>query len=178
MTLDSTRSGQSRRGLLKRAGLVAAGLVGVGAGAGGGLALTRNGSTADELVLHGASWRLQVRDRLPGERLQPGDRGTVFGELLDRPGGQAVGTFHGSRVAVESAPGGAISPDGSLELHTFRLPGGTILGMGSVIGGESVFSIVGGTGRFAGARGSYTADQRLREQGGDGTAQFTLNLIA
>jgi len=50
--------------------------------------------------------------------------------------------------------------------------------MGSVLPGESLFAIVGGTGRYAGARGSYVASQHLRELGGDGTAHFVLNLSA
>ena len=63
-----------------------------------------------------------------------------------------------------------------MELHTFRLRDGTILGMGSTIDGESVFTITGGTGRYAGSRGTYVAQQRLREQGGDGTAEFIIEL--
>jgi hypothetical protein len=42
-----------------------------------------------------------------------------------------------------------------LETHTFRLPGGTLVGMGTATPeGESVFAIIGGTGRFPGATGS------------------------
>ena len=43
---------------------------------------------------------------------------------------------------------------------------------------EGSYAIVGGTGRYAGASGTYTARQSLRELGGDGTAEFTLNLTA
>ena len=39
-------------------------------------------------------------------------------------------------------------------------------------------TFVGGTGRFAGATGSYTARQSPRETGGDGTAEFILTLSA
>ena len=36
--------------------------------------------------------------------------------------------------------------------------------------------MIGGTGRYAGATGSYVARQSLREHGGEGTAEFTLTL--
>jgi hypothetical protein len=47
--------------------------------------------------------------------------------------------------------------------------------MGSVgRDGESVFAIVGGTGRYLGARGSYVARRLPVELGGDGSAAFTM----
>jgi hypothetical protein len=81
-------------------------------------------------------------------------------------------------VAAQSSPAGAVDADSSLELHTFRLEGGTLLGIGSMIAGESIFAIAGGTGRYAGSRGTYVGEQRLRELGGDGTAEFTIDLRA
>jgi hypothetical protein len=48
--------------------------------------------------------------------------------------------------------------------------------MGSAAGGQDAFAIVGGTGEFAGARGSYVARQSLRERGGDGTAEIHMFL--
>jgi hypothetical protein len=79
-------------------------------------------------------------------------------------------------MAVQSSIGGPMEVDGSLELHTFRLEGGTLLGIGSMIAGESIFAIAGGTGRYAGSSGTYVAEQRIRELGGDGTAEFIIDL--
>jgi hypothetical protein len=172
----SDQNGQSRAGLLKRAGLAIAGVAGVAAGGLGARELVRADPDRDALVLHGRNWRLDGGDRRPGERIRPGDRGTVYGDLVELPSGRRVGTFFGTRSAVDS--NGGLVADGSLELHTFRLEGGTLLGMGSTIGGESIFSIVGGTGAYAGARGAYSGRQGLRELGGDGTAEFTLTLTA
>jgi hypothetical protein len=67
---------------------------------------------------------------------------------------------------------------GAFHLHTFDLAEGTILGIGANKLDEGSYAIVGGTGRYAGASGTYTARQFLRELGGDGTAEFTLNLNA
>lgn len=37
--------------------------------------------------------------------------------------------------------------------------------------------MIGGTGRYAAARGSYSAHQHPQELGGDGTAEFKFDLI-
>ena len=175
---ENTNTGQSRRGLLGRGFLIVAGAIGVGAGA-GAVKLATDGSadSADRLQLYGRGWRLQTPDRKQGERLVAGEQGTVHGELVDSAG-KTVGQFYGSRVAIQSGVPGPIVADGSMELHTFKLEDGTIHGIGSTIAGESIFSIAGGTGRYAGSRGHYVAQQRLRELGGDGTAEFTIDLRA
>ena len=103
--------------------------------------------------LQGRNWVLRTPNRRPGERLVAGEHGTVYGELVDDDG-KAVGEFFGSRMAVQSRLGGPTDANGSLEHHTFRLEGGTLLGVGSVLDGESVFAITGGTGRYAGSRGT------------------------
>jgi hypothetical protein len=173
---EHTHSGQSRRGLLGRGLVLLAGAVGLGAGAGATKLATKD-DNADRIRLQGRNWMLQTPDRRPGERLVAGERGTVYGDLVDA-NGKTVGQFYGSRVAAQSSPAGSVDADSSLELHTFRLEGGTLLGIGSMIAGESVFAIAGGTGRYAGSRGTYVAEQRLRELGGDGTAEFTIDLRA
>lgn len=174
---EQTHSGQSRRGLLGRGLVLLAGAVGLGAGAGAAKLATEKDEAAEQIRLRGRNWILQTPDRRAGERLVAGERGTVYGELVDERG-KMVGRFYGSRMAVHSIPSEASAADGSLELHTFRLAGGTLLGIGSVIDGESVFTITGGTGRYAGSHGTYVANQRLRELGGDGTAEFTIDLRA
>jgi hypothetical protein len=170
--LEST--GHSRRSVLKRGLLVAAGALGVTAGGKEARAVTR--TLPDELRLFGRSWRLDAPGRVPGEQIRRGDTGVVYGELVDAPKGKPLGRFFGSRLAVQSAPGGNVRADASVEVHTFVLPDGTLVGMGTALPGESVFAIVGGTGVYAGASGSYTAVQRLHELGGDGTAEFHVTL--
>jgi hypothetical protein len=173
---EHTNTGQSRRGLLGRGLVVLAGVVGIGAGAGATKLATRgDGDAANRIHLKGRNWIVQMPNRRPGERLVAGERGTVYGDLVD-PKGNTVGQFYGSRTAIQSSLGGPLDVDGSLELHTFRLEGGTLLGIGSMIAGESIFAIAGGTGRYAGSSGTYVAEQRIRELGGDGTAEFTIDL--
>jgi hypothetical protein len=129
-----------------------------------------------QIRLDGNGWLLQTPDRKPGDRILPGDRGSVTGMLVDPQTGENRGRFFGTRMAFSNDAGA--HADGSMEFHTFSLDDGTILGMGSVFGGANVFSIVGGTGRYAGANGTYRAEQRLRELGGDGTASFVIDLQA
>jgi hypothetical protein len=53
---------------------------------------------------------------------------------------------------------------------------GTIIGSGTAGQLEGVFAILGGTGRYAGARGTYIARQHDQDFGGDGSAEFVLKL--
>ena len=53
-------------------------------------------------------------------------------------------------------------------------------GSGTTLPGvaDNEFAIVGGTGRYAGARGTYLARRDPLEFGGDGTASFEIDLTA
>ena len=172
-----TTNGHSRRGLIGRGIVGLAAAIGLGAGAGVTAARTSGDSEASPrtLRLDGRGWTLTTPGRRIGERVQPGDRSTIHGQLLD--GDRVVGKFFGSRLAAPSQSGG-LDADASLELHTFTLEGGTILGMGSSLPEAGVFAIVGGSGTYANARGSYTAEQQSYELGGNGSASFVLSLTA
>jgi hypothetical protein len=172
MTEIAVSHGQSRRGLLKRALVLAGGAFGLTLAGKDARAATGSG-----MRLYGSNWRLATPLRRPGEAIQLGDHGAVYGDLLDGPKGKVLGQFYGSRLAIQAAPGNTRA-DASVEVHTFVLPGGTIVGMGTSVLGRAVFAVVGGTGRYARATGSYQATQRLREHGGNGTAEFILTLEA
>jgi len=98
-----------------------------------------------------------------------GGRAAITGDIVDASGA-FVGRFLGTSTSFD--PGDATS----LESHTFQLDDGTIHGMGTVArpGSDEVFAIVGGTGRYLGARGSYVARHMPIELGGDGSAAFTM----
>ena len=175
--------GTSRRTALRNGLLLIGGAVGLGGGAVEARALTRDGAATtaakpEKLELTGRGWVLSTPDRAAGELVQPGDRSTITGTILDAKSKHVLGQFYGVRTAYSSGKLPFDVADASTELHTFTLEDGSILGMGSVIGGASMFSVVGGTGRYAGKRGTYVAEQRLRELGGDGTASFVINLEA
>lgn len=168
----------SRRSMLKRSLVLAAGAVGIGAAARNARAAAPILAMPQELRFHGRHWRIDTPGRRPGEALRLGDHAAISGELLDGPNGKVVGQFFGSRLAMQAGRGGHARADAGVEVHTFVFPAGTIVGMGTSLHGEATFAVVGGTGIYADARGSYVAKQRLREQGGNGTADFNLTLRA
>ena len=172
---ETTRS-TSRRSLLGRGFLFAAGAFGIGA------ARREESARAAPLApgrtrtlrLYGRNFQLHAHDRLAGQVPGKGDRHSGYGELLDRPNGRVVGHFASAHMTHES-PYTTVAA--SHELHTFSLKDGTIHGFGlSPRGGEGHFVILGGTGRYVGAQGSYVARQRQRELGGNGAAEFHLTL--
>jgi len=168
-------NGHSRRSVLKRGLVLAAGAVGLSAAGGTARAATKLDAGGGAIRLLGSNWRLVTPARAAGEAIQLGDHGAVYGDLLDARK-RAIGQFYGSRLAIQAMPGGHVRADASVEVHTFVLPTGTLIGMGTSVLGKAVFAIVGGTGAYANAKGSYAATQRLRELGGNGTAEFDLTL--
>ena len=158
--------------MLKSSLALAAGAVGIGAArwAMGGDEPKAAASTArppKSLSLTARDVHAVLDGRPVGHGPQAGDRTMLSGELVDGTG-RSLGRFLGTATTFDATtPGGS-----AVESHTFQLPDGTLHGMGTV--DESVFAIVGGTGRYLGARGSYVARQMPIELGGDGSAAFTM----
>jgi hypothetical protein len=168
--MEDVGTTSSRRSLFGRGLAVAAGLVGLGGAAGAARAAV---PSTTHLELYGRGLHLHAPSRRAGEVPLKGDRHTAYGELLDGPQGAAVGDFSAAYLSLDSPFAAAAS----LEIHTFNLAGGTIHGLGSTArGGTGTFVILGGTGRYSGATGSYVARQGARELGGDGTAEFRFTL--
>ena len=150
-----------------RRGIVAGGLAllgGLGLGAAATSRATDGGkqSGAHAQPAGAAAPRRQSR-RVTGH---PGRPTRLEGEaqLVDGRG-KAAGMF--SSVVLPSGRDG-------VELHTFQLEGGTLLGMGRVGG----YAVVGGTGAYAGASGAYVFEHLAEHLGGDGSAHFVIDLTA
>jgi hypothetical protein len=135
-----------------------------------------------ELVLQARFLRINSQDLRRGELPQAGIRMTARAEIVtgspknQKQAGEFIATYY--RVTT---PGKAAAHEpGSLEQHTFILPEGTIFGTGVTTSGlesEGQFAIVGGTGRYHAARGSYVARQSHVDFGGNGTATFTFTIV-
>jgi hypothetical protein len=169
-----------RRQALKHAAALTVGAVGVTiANAGNGLGrlasptptptLTPEPIPTTTFSLYGRDVRLLGGARRPGVLPLQGERAAAVGSLFKSPDGDEAGRYQAACFFGDERAS-------RLEMHAFELPDGLILGLGSASFGEGLFAVVGGTGRYAGAAGSYTAVQRIREIGGDGSAEFTFTL--
>jgi hypothetical protein len=164
----------TRSGALKRLLLLVGGAVG---GIAGGRALADRGEPAAvpapatpvpkavDVVLYGRNWRLGSHTAEHGKLPKPDEIRTPKGRIVDADGNH-LGTFKAANV---------MGYGGALQLQTFDLLDGTIVGIGTGSVHESPFAIVGGTGRYMGASGIYSGKQSPRELGGDGTAEFKLS---
>jgi hypothetical protein len=163
-----------RNGLLSAAGLL--GLKAVGP-----LSATAGAQpVAATLTLYGRNWCSYGQTKPAGQLPARGDRLVASGDLHAAPGGDKVGEFHA--VVFHLGAPGQVGPAGagSLELHTFLLPDGSIIGAGTATPDSDrhdAFAVIGGTGRYAGARGTYVVRQGYRELGGDGTAEVTMQFV-
>ena len=178
---------QSRRALM-RTGLAALGGA-VGLGTAAKLTAASGGSRSTggsrppapkTLTLHGRDWHVTSPSRRVGEFPDAGEHMLVQGVVSSTPSGDKVGEFYGTYFGL-LAPGRAAATDAaSFQMHTFKLDDGTIVGSGTATPGHDTvdeFAIVGGTGAYANARGTYTARQSHQQFGGDGTATFTMTLV-
>jgi len=149
----------SRRNALRRGLLAIGGVVGIGAArAAGGATIVPGRTGTLRLVAPG------LDGPPPSHGESAGSTGFVA-ELLDRPGGRRVGEVHVAAVPV-FGPGRSAPDRGTMEWHTFHLAGGTVVGSGTAGTEGGAFVVVGGTGRFAGTRGTYDL-RRLAEGGAD-----------
>ncbi len=160
----------SRRSALRSFGLVAGGAGAVAPFVGGGSAAAAVVGSRS-LTLFGSGLRVLG----PKTKRLPGSQVVVVGALALAPGAEPVGelVIHSTLLAAPSLldPGA-----GALETDTFILPGGTLVGTGVLHqNGTGLFAVTGGTGEFAGARGSYTVTQDVDAFAG-GTAQYTFTL--
>ena len=132
----------TRRNAVSRALMALAGVAGMGAASAGGAKLM-SPSKPSALVLRGRNWRT-LEGRL-GELPTEGERISVRGDLIDEREGKPIGEFYAAGFAIG---GGSHPAHGErLELHTFKLQDGTIIGSGTAGQLGGVFAILGGTGR-------------------------------
>ena len=156
----------SRRSLLASFGLVAGGASALGASspaqAGGPVAPK---ASLPQLIF-GVDWRLVRPGVAPGTFPPLGTPSLPQGRLVDEAGAD-LGRFHAS-VLTSSGPG--------THLHQFDFADGTLSAVGPATTGEATYAVIGGTGRFAGATGTYLLRQRPAANGG--TAEFVLNITS
>jgi hypothetical protein len=175
--------GASRRTILRSGVLAigalagAVGLVGMGERMRNAPLAAPDPKSLITFVLHGTDWHLNAPGLRRGELPKRGDLVSVSGSLTLEGAPAESGTFIAAVQHLDTPGSHGPYSAAQLETHTFRLSDGTLVGVGtSSPTGESVFAIVGGTGRYLGVTGSYVAVQSPLETGGDGTAQFKFTI--
>ena len=167
---------ETRRAILKRAVLLVGGAAGLLAGR--EVLQRSSASTSETLTLEGRGWHIHSRELAKGRLPAGGERMVAYGELHAPAGETQVGDFFATYFSLP--PAGSGGRFASIEHHTFHLSDGSIMGTGTTkpdLDSEDEFAIVGGTGRYAGARGTYIVRQSHQEFGGDGTALISFKLI-
>ncbi len=165
---SASAGGTTRRAIISRGLWAAAGAVGLGvASTGVTLGTTQArvapaGPTRLSLVVRDV--RFAAAGAKPGTLREAGAAVSPHGALHDAAG-QQLGRFSGGTL-----PGS----DGQIAVQRFTFADGTIIGMGSGgLDGEE-YAVVGGTGRYAGAVGTYVAQIRPGAHGRD--ADFQINI--
>ena len=153
-------SASSERGVSRRAFVTGVATAAAGASAvvvSGGVARADESTGSGTWVWQGSDWRM-VRPGAPGAAPDREADAHTEGDIRD---GSVVGTFR-------SVPLG-----GGAHLHLFTFDDSMLIGLGSGLS-HGAYAIVGGTGRFAGVSGAYTAQQTPSTPGNEGTALFTI----
>ncbi len=172
--MEGISKSPERRTLLQRGLVLLTGALGVGVAArkveSGAAPAAKPDPT---LRLHGR--RGQAPSRLPG---RSGARLVRYGDLLDGPDGRKVGEFFTSGFCLETPFGPQPAAPSNLEFQTFQLPDGTLFGIGAAgPGAERTLAILGGTGRFAAACGSYV-EREITSASGHDEVEFVLSLTS
>jgi hypothetical protein len=161
----------TRSGALKRLALLAGGAVGaiaggraLGADRGEAATLPAGATPAQEpvdVVLYGRNWRLGSHKAEHGKAPKANELRTPTGRIVDAKG-KHLGTFKAANV---------LGFGGALQLQTFDLVDGTIVGIGAGGHHESPFAIVGRHGPLHGRerhllRQAVAPGARRRRHGG------------
>jgi hypothetical protein len=133
-------------------------------------ALASAGLYLDTYILHTAN-------RGHGVERQKGDHSLLRGTLLT-PSGEKAGELFASAITMPG-PVDIDSPHTPrMEIQNLQLSDGTILAMGTVFAQSdipNVYTVVGGTGRYARLHGTYTFDDNPNVARPNGRAVITFD---
>ena len=179
--MECETQSKRRRTLLQRGLVAAAAALGLGTGNGRASAPAEPGPAPQPPAPEGGrTLRLYGR----GRTVATGGKGTGSRslrrfDLLDGPDGAPVGEFFASGFQLETAFGPLPAAPSNIELHTFRLGEDTLFGIGAPAprGKERTHAVLGGTGRFAAARGSYVERDVEGGAPGRGRVELVVTLV-
>jgi hypothetical protein len=165
-----------RRTLLQRGLALLGGALGVGAL--GGEVHGRTATTAPAPTLH-LLGRRRTTARLAGATHATNQHAVSSGELLDAKGDETVGSFHTNGFCLETRLGTPLPSESNIAFQTFVLAGGSLFGLGGGPSpdGDRTCAVLGGTGRYAGAQGTYVERVPSQPAGRD-AVEFIFTLRA
>lgn len=102
------------------------------------------------------------------------------GALTVEPGGDSIGEYFSTDLGQSGAFGSSSSAGTGVELQTFRFSDGTLFGAGANergADGTSHHAILGGTGRYAGARGTCSLKPHTGQECGPNWMEIEINLL-
>lgn len=102
------------------------------------------------------------------------------GDLFDGPEGETVGSFHTNGFCLATTLGPPLPAESNIAFQTFDLADGSLFGLGPgpSAGGERTCAVLGGTGRYAGARGTYVERAPSQGPAGRDAVEFIFTLSA
>jgi hypothetical protein len=102
------------------------------------------------------------------------------GDLRRDPHSEVIGSFHTSDFSTETSLGPRLRATADIAFQTFTLEEGTLFGLGAgpSAGGERSCAVLGGTGKFAGARGTYVERTPSAGRVDRDTVEFIFTLSA
>jgi len=165
-----------RRTLLQRGLALLGGALGVGAVGGEVHARTETGARALTFQLLG---RRRTPARLAGATHGAHQHAVSSGDLLDATGNEAIGSFHTNGFCLETRLGSPMPSESNIAFQTFVLAEGSLFGLGGGPSpdGDRTCAVLGGTGRYAGAQGTYVEHVPSRPAGRD-AVEFIFTLRA
>lgn len=100
-------------------------------------------------------------------------------DLLDASEGAVVGEFVATALGAEASFGVLGASLSGLEMQTFRMGDDTLFAIGMSSGRDAAraYALLGGTGRFAGARGTCLEREIDSRAPGRGRVEFQLTLV-
>ena len=162
-----------RRTLLQRGTALIASAFGLGAATGG---VAHAASVAQPGAPRQMTLRARRRAVSPTNGNEASGRLLSHGDVLDEAGG-VEGAFYTNGFCMQTPFGSNVQAAANLEFQTLNLKDGTLFGMGAPStssGDERHRAILGGTGRFAGVRGSDV--ERDAAEGERGAVEFVITL--
>jgi hypothetical protein len=122
--------------------------------------------------------RYTLHSTAGGAARQKGDQSLLRGTLITEDG-EAIGELFASAVTMPGPIDGVSPRTPRMEFQTLQLNSGTLMAMATVFAQSdipNVYTVVGGTGAFAGARGTYLVVDTRPVARPVGRATITLDL--